>query len=217
MKPEQEVEFILHDWLMSKGQHVKKIYFNRTNKDIKKINAGVFKVKGKQQKPDFVIELEKPFFGKEYHVVEIKDANRSRNLYEAHKIIDKYYKNYVEKETTYFIDGEQIEIKSFLVDSQNSLKGYLFNDEKIVDNTKTTAKSKFLAASKFKMIPVKEGEKTYAYVRFLWSIFGKMRKNYEDKLGLGVLINDIETNTPHIMITKYNQKKKRWGQSFWRI
>src|SRR3989304_6196082 len=109
MKPEEEAEIILWDWLKTKGKSVVEIYFNRRNKI-------------------------------------------------ASKIID-YLQNYVEGDTEYYINEERIKIKHFLIATDNSPKGYLFWDEKLIDNlAESESKSKHYAAS-IGIIPRYEGNR----------------------------------------------------------
>ena len=214
MKPEEKVEIILWGWLKTKWESIAEIYFNRVNK----IGCNIFKVKGLQYKPDLIIKTIDAY-GTRYFVVEVKDNSSSINVLQGSKIIDLYFKNYVEKKTKYFIDNEEIKINGFLIATQNSPNGYLFQKEEIKDNWEDKEKkSKYLASKKYKIIPRKEGDRTFEFIRFLWNIYGKIRNNYEEKCGLGILIGNSEDNfNPYIMITNYDGIKKRWGQKFWRL
>ena len=212
MKPEEEAEIILWDWLKTKGKSVVEIYFNRRNK----IGDKIFNVKGNQKKPDFIIQIDNGY-GKEYIAIEVKSSENSKNILDASKIID-YLQNYVEGDTEYYINEERIKIKHFLIATDNSPKGYLFWDEKLIDNlAESESKSKHYAAS-IGIIPRYEGNRTFEFVRFIWNLYGKIRDNYEDKCGVGILIADIHNSfIPKMMITFYNGGKKRWSQRFWEI
>jgi len=214
MKPEAQVEIILWDWLKTKGESIEEVYFNRKNK----LCCNIFKVKGKQEKPDIIIKV-KDAYGKKYYVIEVKDNSSSINVLQGSKIIDLYFKNYIEGVTSYFIDDVEIKINGFLIATQNSPFGYLFQEEKIKDNWEDKEKkSKYLASKKYKIIPRMEGDRTFEFIRFLWNIYGKIRNNYEEKCGVGILIGNSEDKfNPYIMITNYDGIKKRWGQRFWRL
>ena len=73
-------------------------------------------------------------------------------------------------------------------------------------------------SKKFKLIPRKEGERTYDFVRMLWDLYNGVKKNFEIKCSLGILIGNSEDNfKPHIMITSHSKNKKRWSQRWWKV
>jgi len=213
MKPEEKAEIILWDWLMTKGEFIEDIYFNRKNK----LGWKTFQVKGTiKRKPDFIIKINDGFSEK-YIVVEVKSSNQSKDILDAKKIID-YYCLYVREETKYYIDNEEIPIAHFVVASDSSPKGYLFKEEKLIDNIKQTeSKSKNYVAS-IGLIPRFEGCRTFEIVRSLWNWFKDIRKEYKNKCGLGILIADIDNGfVPKMMISHYNYNKKRWSQRWWKL
>jgi len=214
MKPEEKVEIILWDWLKTKGKNVEEVYFNRKNC----LGWKIFKINGIQKIPDMIIKINDSY-GIKYCVLEVKDCSKSINVLMGSKIIDVYFKNYIENKTQYFIDDKKIEIDYFLIATQNSLKGYLFEQEEIIDNTlEPEKKSKYLAATKYKIIPKKEGNRSFEFIRFLWQIYSKIRKEYERKCGLGILIGNSEENYfPYMMISNFDKRKNKWGQRFWRL
>lgn len=211
-KPEEKAEIILWDWLKTKGIAVIDVYFNRANK----VGWKTFSVKGIQRKPDFIIEIDNGY-GREYIAVEVKSSNNSKDILDAHKIID-YWGRYVKKETAYYIKEQSIKIKHFVIATDNSPKGYLFDDETLLDNlADTSSKSKHYIAS-IGLIPRFEGNRTFEFVRFLWNLYGKVRINFEEKCGLGILIADVDKGfVPKLMITTYYEVKKRWSQRWWQI
>ena len=214
MKPEEEAEIILWDWLKTKSQYVEEIYFNRKNK----LNSNKFKVEGIQEKPDFVIKINDGY-GIKFYAIEIKSSDNSKNILQASKILDKYLKNYLNKKTIYFIEEKEIKLEGFLIATNNSPKGYLFKKESFIDNTiKKDGESKYNAAIKYKIIPKKEGSRTFEFIRFLWEIYGKFRNDFKDKLNVGILIGNSEDYySPYFMITSYYKIKKRWSQRWWKI
>lgn len=213
MKPEEKAEIILWDWLITKGENVQDIYFNRRNK----LGWKTFQVKGILRKPDFIIKINDGYSDK-YIVVEIKSSKNSKDILDAKKIID-YYMLYVREETKYYIDNQEIPISYFIIGSDSSPKGYLFREETLIDNIKQTqSKSKYCVASKYKIIPRFEGSRTFEIVRSLWNWFKEIRNEYEKKCGLGILIADIDNDfVPKMMLSHYNYNKGRWSQRWWKI
>jgi len=136
MKPEEKAEIIIWDWLKTKSCHVEEIYFNRENI----LGWKKFRVEGLQNKPDFLIRINDGF--KRYYVaVEVKPTDHSKDILAASKIIDLYLKNYLEKNTIYFVDDERVEIIHFLIATDCSPKGYLFWNEKLLDNLEDKEKA----------------------------------------------------------------------------
>jgi hypothetical protein len=211
-KPEEKAEIIIWDWLKTKSNSVVEIYFNRENK----IGWGNFIVKGNQRKPDFIVKTDNGY-GIEYIAIEIKSADKSKDVLDAHKILD-YWNNYIKGETKYYIDNQEIKIKHFLIATDSSPKGYLFEKEDIKDNfADTESKSKHYAAS-IGIIPRYEGQRTFEIIRLIWNLYSKIRQQHEEKCGIGILIADLNDNLiPKMMISYYNKDKKRWGQRFWKI
>ncbi len=210
MKPEEGAELILWDWLRTQT----KVYFNRVNKADEEIFVPV----GIKKIPDLLIKI-KDFYGIKYYAIEVKDNSSSINVRKASKIIDIYYKNYIEKKTKYLVEGKEIKISGFLISTQNSPKGYLFKKEEIRNNLEDKKnKGKLIVAEKYKTIPLKEGNRTHDFVRGLWDAYGKIRNNYEEKCDLGILIGNSEDDfSPWLQITNYNKKRKGWGQKWWKI
>jgi hypothetical protein len=213
MKPEERAEIILWDWLKTKSSAIREVYFNRENK----LGWKTFRVEGLQKKPDLIIEYDKGY-GSEFIIVEVKPSDKSLDILRGSKIYDVYLKNYVEGLTRYFIEKKEIKINHFLIGTDNSINGYLFKNEPIIDNLSSTeSKSKHYAAS-IGIIPKKEGGRTFEFIRFLWNEYGKIRNNYPQKLSLGILIGDISDEfKPKMMITFFDKIKNRWSQRFWEL
>jgi len=215
MNPEREVEIKLWDWLKTdKARSVEEVYFNSKNE----VNAPVFKVGGTQKKPDLIIK-HNDGWGNKYCVVEVKDNSSSLNILKGDKIIDVYFKNYVEGKTKYLINDSEIKIDSFVIATQDSPNGFLFKNETLIDNWKDKkSKSKYLVSKKYKIIPRKEGNRTFEFIRQLWHTYNKIRNNYGTKVGVGILIGNSEDNlSPYLMITNYHDKNKKWGQRWWKM
>lgn len=212
MKPEEKAEIILWDWLITKSKFVEEVFFNRKNK----LNAPVFTTKGINKKPDFIIKINNGYEIK-YYAIEVKSADNSKNIIQSSKIIDLYLKNYNSNKTRYFIKEKKIKLNGFLIASDKSKFGHLFKEESWIDNTsKDAGLSKFQVATKYKIIPKKEGSRTFEFIRILWDNYAKIREN--TKLDVGIIIGNFEDNfSPYIMITNFYYKKERWSQRWWKI
>ena len=212
MKPEEKAEIILWDWLKTKSEFIEEIYFNRRNK----LGWKTFSVKGNIRKPDFIIAMNQGY-GLKYIAVEVKPSEQSRDILEAKKIID-YYCLYLKGETKYYIDNQEIKIESFLIATDKSKDGYLFKDESLIDNLSDPTKKSKHYVTKMGLIPRFEGTRTFEFVRVLWNWFKDIRKDYDNKCGLGILIADVNNCfIPKMMISIYNENKKRWSQRWWRL
>jgi len=213
LKPEEKAEIILWDWLKTKSKFVEEIYFNRINN----LNCKKFRVEGKRATPDLLIKINDEYKIK-YYAIEVKSSNNSKNILKAFKILD-YLKNYSDKKTKYFIKNKEIKLSGFLIATDKSPKGYLFKKEFWIDNTtKENGESKYNVATKYQIIPKKEGSRTFEFIRILWNDYGKFRNNYINKLDVGIIIGNFEDNfSPYIFITNYHKKNKRWSQRWWKI
>lgn len=217
MRPEEESELILWDWLKTKG-NVEEVYFNRTNE----LGWKVFTTSGINKKPDFVVLIERGY-GKEYIAIEIKNASSSRNVHDSGKIL-MYYENFIKRQTHYFINETEIKINHFVIATEQSLKGKLFlEDETIISNVNSTDWMR-QNGSKFGMLPEFEYQRTSDFVRRLWAEWRTFKK--ENKLekqelpSIGILIsNPDKDNFPYLQIQIYAKwrDKKRWTQKFLRI
>jgi len=214
MKPEEKAELIIWDWLKNYSFKVVEVYFNRVNE----AHAPVFTTTGINKKPDFIIKLQDSW-GIKYYAIEVKSCEKSKNVLNASKILDKYLKHYLNNETKYFINDKEIRLRGFLIATENSKLGYLFKFERFIDNSNIEdGESKYQAATKYRIIPTKEGSRTFEFIRFLWEIYGKFRNDYDNKLDVGILIGNTEMEfKPYMMITSYYLKTNRWSQRWWAI
>jgi len=208
-KPEEIVEIQLWDWLKVSSFYVNKIYFNRKNV----LNAEVFTTIGINKKPDFIINGNFGY-GEEYIAVEIKDNKKRRNVLDAGKILDIYYFNYATNKTKYFINSKEIKLDYFLVATQDSKKGYLYENETFVKAEESKNESKKYVAN-LGIIPKIEGNETHQYVRGLWSSINRLMdvNVFINKPAIGILISENER--PKMMVKKLivdKNKKERWAQ-----
>ncbi len=227
IKPEEEVELKLWDWLKTKSKYVKDVYFNRKNI----LNSPVFTTTGVNKKPDFVIKINRGF-KEEYIAVEIKDNKKSKQVYDAGKILHTYYNNYIKGLTKYFINNKEIKINHFTIATQDSINGHIFKKEqeiKIIDNLKNTDNDQWRKTlALYKLEPRFEYHYTSGFVRNLFNQFKDFRKenNLKESGGpsIGILMSDINgegiiITDPHLFIMNYNShlKKPKWGTRYWRI
>lgn len=214
MKPEEKAEIILWDWLKTKGVNIQEIYFNRVNK----LNAPIFITQGINKKPDFLIKIDDGY-GIKYYALEIKSSDNSKNILRASKILDKYLIHYLKGETTYFINDKKIKLRGFLIASEQSPNGYLFKNETWIDNTiKEGGLSKYNVATKYKIIPKREGTRSFEFIRYLWEEYSKFRNKFIEKLDVGIILGNTEDNFfPYIFISNFYTKKEKWTQRWWKI
>lgn len=208
MKPEEKVEIILFNWLRP---FVDEIYFNRKNF----ISAPIFKTKGNnRQIPDLIIKTKQGF----YLAVEVKPYRPSKLVKQGHtQLLERYWKDYCLNKTDYYIDDKIIYIDKFLLATDNSLQGYLFNKETIIDNIENCNEHIKMCIEKYKIIPRYEGNRTKDSVRIMWDSLREYRKSNEllRLAGLGIIINDYENQIPYLFVV--SKSKSRWGQHYWRI
>jgi len=222
LKPEEQAEIILFKWL-KKGEFIKEIYFNRKNK----INAPLFTTCGVNQKPDLLIKFNLGYVD-EYIAVEVKSIKKSRDIYDANKIL-VYYENFFNGSTKYYVDSKEIKINHFAIATDNSIKGHLFHEkiEKvIIDNFEESADEWRKINSKLKLIPRFEFQDTYRFIRSLWANWRLLRKKLKLIPGIkapsiGILISEPKgIQNPHLFTMIYVDwlnKKHSWKQRFWRL
>lgn len=185
---ETQDEFILYTWLKGYGLNV---WINRKTK----YTNNTFTTKGKNQKPDIIVQDQE---GK-YVAIEVKNNVKNKDVYNAVKII-RYRENYEKKTTKYFIEGKEIEIKSFLVATRYSLTGQLFSEPKSLINEQ-----------EYPNHPKREYPSTKVYTRILWAINRENKEN--KKCGIGVLLSGVLDNPLNSHPYKFSVEKENnaWG------
>lgn len=218
---ESDAEIIIWQWLMT-NPNVYNIYLNRNSI----YNIPTFRVEGESKEiPDLVIACN--LFGKEeYIAIEVKNGEEGINIMKSNKILNIYYKNYVEDKTSYFILDKPIKINRFMVATQYSKFGRLFRDnEFIINNGSGFMKDSWIN----KNVPLLEYSRTKDFGRMLMHDFSEFRKKNNIKIspGIGWLISDNILNfdkkeleiqsgmigKPLIQGVFYNDKLKRWNQA----
>lgn len=217
MKPEAQTEVKLWNWFMIKSNHIIGVFFNRKN-DLN----GTFQVKGTHgRKPDLIIKFDRGY-GIEYIAVEVKNSNKSKDVYDACKILD-----YFTGQAHYFINKKEIEIKHFAIATDNSIGGYLLKREtELFDNLNDSDEDE---NSKYKKFMVEEGYfpryeyyTTAVYLRLLWANWRRLRNKlkFTKASSIGILISEPKKEqTPHFFTMVYCDWniKKQWGQRFWKL
>ena len=171
MKPEAQVELILWDWLKVNGTFIEEIFFNRKNE----LDCATFQTKGLNKKPDFVVKINRGY-GVQHVAIEIKNATSSKSVLDAGKILD-YYENYFLGKTQYFIGVKEIKIDHFVIATQNSKVGCLFNEEKSVIFNTGSNDAWRVTNAKYSLEPEYEFEETSRFQRNLWNQFKRLRDN----------------------------------------
>jgi len=224
MKPEEQSELIIWDWLKTKGEYIKEVYFNRKNE----LGWKTFTTSGVNKKPDFIVAIDRGY-GIEYIAIEIKNSKKSKDVYDACKILD-YYENYFLKKTKYFIEKEEIIISHFAIATDKSIEGHLLRKERdFFDNLNDAEEDDDNA--KYKRFMVEQGYfpryeyyTTGVYLRLLWANWRRLKKelSFEKAPSVGIIISEPkQKDNPYFFTMVYcdwfKEKKGHWGQRFWRL
>lgn len=127
-------------------------------------------------KPDLIIK--KRYSGGTF-ALEVKDANGGdMNVLDSFTQISKYAK----ADTNYFIDDNNVKINGFLVATQHSINGHLFNGETI----KPADKGRLFAIGR-RQVPSREYDKTLNFIRLLW----RNAKSWNIDIPTGALLSNI--------------------------
>lgn len=218
LKPEQQSEIILWDWLMTKSKFVKEVYLNRKNE----LN-GFFNVKGTHgKKPDLVIKINRGY-GIEYIAVEVKNSKRGKDVYDACKILD-YYEDYFSGKAKYYIGKEEILISHFAIATEKSREGKILKDESekmnnYFDEDNQEYKKQLVDAGCYPQI---EYYSTALYLRILWANWRrvKKRRGFTKAPSIGILMTDLKKSESApffftmIFCDWLRDKKSCWGQRF---
>jgi len=189
MRKERAVEIKLRNWFKEKTDfnNIQEIYFNSTNE----VNAPIFRVVGiATEIPDLLLKCN--LFGKkEYIAIEVKDASQGGQVTSSCKIFEKYLKNYINGETKYFINDEEVIITRFAVATQYSEIGKLYQSNDFIIENEDNKDNPFLN----KVIPKLEYNRTRQFLRQNISFYAQYRKKNKIKKapGLGIIVSDILT------------------------
>lgn len=197
----------LSGWLSHGGFEV---FWNKKNNE----GYPVFSVKGLTEKPDLFLRLKSnPFW---YNTaVEVKPP-RDFDIRKGCKILD-YWKNYINNQTTYFADELTIFPKYFVVATECSKEGKLFESDKNLEPIHNGGHRE--KAIEMGIIPKSEYTHTFDFVRHLWATWRDVYNRNDKKQGaIGVLLSSVldnNSNSPCFMYEDYDRIKNRWRQR-WR-
>lgn len=196
LKPEERAEIKIGAWLLENGFE---IYSNRKGVVTKILCCGVFNTKGEMKRPDMIA-----FDNRDYYVFEIKSGTGSSKATRDSRKIIKYYENFLNKKTRYFIKGNEITPKYFLVASLFSVDGHLFEDKEIITHTRSEEEARI------KGVPQKEYSKTFSFARQIWDEWKPIK---DKRFVLGTLLSDKlngGSGKPAVFVQEYNFTKDRW-------
>ena len=195
MKPEAKAELELWDWMkfgLFNGDNIEEIYLNRKNE----YEKNLFRIKHKGNndgKPDMILKINNGFVI-EYVAIEVKDGQNKRAVLDSHKILSKYYESYIKGKSKYLIKGKEIKIDYFIVATQFSKEGRLFEKESIESNSTGRKGDKWTDI----LVPRLEYDKSKQFIRQIFS----EADSFRDKHGLkkkggpaiGILYSDVLLN-----------------------
>lgn len=205
---EKEIEIKLSKWF---ELYSIPIWFNRKITGLN--NNNIFYVTGTKKKPDMVIYTQKqPING--YIGIEIKDAEETKKVFDACKIIG-YLKDHANQKSHYFINNKEIKIKVFAVATQNSPKGKIFN-ENLIQYPSKKKWNKVLSITKNE--PEFEYRRTKDLLRSLWRQWAIIKSIHDPGLGIilsNMLTKQYSSKNPKIFFQMYYnaiyKTKKRWN------
>ncbi len=150
MSNEENVKHLITNWLNTFNVEV---YWEKKNQ----WNYPVFKCDG-SSKPDLLIKRKCGGGNLNCFAIEVKDASSDMNLLNAQAQILKYAKQPIK----FFINEQEMYIHGFLVASQFSIKGMLYENDII----KPIGKRAFGISRK--QVPDNEYWRTLDYIRGMW-------------------------------------------------
>jgi len=188
LTPEDEVKEQLTKWLIENGCRV---YWEKKNKN----NHPIFKTKY-VHKPDLLV------LGKfNTAAVEVKTGDSKSNIYNGVVDCFDYWIHYLNQQK-YFINSTEIYIHNFVVATENSINGHLYNDnfesclvtEKFNDTRQHAINNGELPRVEFNM--------TEQSTRILWRLANRYSGN---TIGIGVLLSnglDLNPNKSPMLLVK---------------
>jgi len=174
IKNEKDTMLVLSDWLNNFNI---KIWWNQQNE----FNHPIFKTKG-SKRSDLLI-----YANKKYYVIECKQANQKNKIYNSFFQLLNYSIN----DTVYLINNKPVKVGGYLIATENSINGHLFDDKYDILMSDSDFSEQRLWAIKNGEIPQCEHSMTEMFCRLLWrGIF-----EYDIKLPIGVLLSDKLNNS----------------------
>lgn len=205
---EKEIVVGLREWLEGAGLSV--------------YVSGEFTVTGGEGRPDMIIidQTQKAMafpWNSWNSVIEVK-RSRDRDISLAPEQIIRYARDYCGG-TKYEIDGCKQKINCFLVATDLSPKGRLFEDDNYLDK-KTKRKEQRLYERYPDVDPYYEWQRTHDFVRNIWKRWVD-RENMKN-VGIGILLSSVNDKNgqkmvnalpkPKRLLTHFEPYQQRWQQ-----
>lgn len=138
----------------------------------------------------------------QYYLIECKHAVKDSNIYDA------FFQtlNYATNSTNYFINDVKCEISGFVVATEHSISGHLFNDSGEVIRTTTEFSEGRISAIYRGEIPKTEYSMTEEFTRLLWRGIDVFNIN----CSIGVLLSNKLNNSdlPIPLLLMKNKKQQ---------
>ena len=174
MEIENEIDsmLVISRWLQNFNVEV---WWNQKNEEFQ-----VFHTTGKNRS-DLLI-----CYKNKYYIIECKKSDHKKNVYDA------FFQtlNYAKDETKYFINNDMVTINGFVIGTDESINGRLFNSKyDVLMTEKDFGESRMVGVNKGD-IPKTEYSMTEAICRLLW----RGIPEFNIKVPIGVLVSDILNN-----------------------
>lgn len=172
--PEDEVRLRLSQWLRSAGADV---YWDRDHS----YGWGTFDP-GSAARPDLLVMGP----GRNY-AIEVKPGDESSAIHDALPQLVNYWEMVIDGESEYRVDGQSVSIDAFLLATNNSPAGRLYDGEGESDVLRTGYSEGRQKAVSVGQVPAREFNATERVIRAVWR-FSKDRRP-DASLGIGALLS----------------------------
>jgi len=197
-----------------------KIWFNEYNIDCwHNYGENQFHIQGSKKKPDMIIYSKNI---NQYIVIEVKPGEKSKDIYDADKVVINYWNDYTNGITKYFINDKEIKINSFTVATYSSMYGKIFQDDYELLGLNDCTDQFNIYNKKRKIEPLWEYRRTRDYLRHLWAEWRHLREKKEQP-GVGIIVANIlnseekpsntqKSSRPVLFDMQYEQQnnKSKW-------
>ena len=138
----------------------------------------------------------------EYYLIECKNASHKKNIYDSFfQLLD-----YSISDTTYTIDRKHITLNGFLLATEHSINGHLFEPKYEVLITESDMSDSRLIAVKNGEIPKNEYSMTEAICRMLWRGIYKYNIEYPIGVLLSNKLNEDYSINPLLLMKNKKQQ-----------
>ena len=180
--PEDQVRITLSNWIKRDDVTV---YWDREH------NYGFSTfTPGQRARPDLLVDGPSKTYA-----IEVKTGNNSSKIHDALPQLVNYWAAVVDGETDYRVSGKPVEIDAFLLATQHSPAGRLYDAEGESDVLRTGTSEGRQRAVQAGQLPTREFNATERIIRAVWR-FSKDRRP-DAKLGIGALLSSrLDGDTP---------------------